>query len=41
MRTSSFAVIALVVLLAAFAVLLVSPHDRHSIASVPFWSSQR
>lgn len=43
MRTSSFALLTLVVLIVAFAVLLLTPHERRSTATVqtppPLWSN--
>jgi hypothetical protein len=44
MHTSSFAVLALVALAAAFAMLLVTPHERHNAsadARALYWMTQR
>jgi hypothetical protein len=45
MRTSSFGLLAMVVLAVAVAMMLLTPHDRGQSASLqapsPFWSGQR
>jgi len=45
MRTSSFAVLSLVVLVVAALAFVLTPHERRSLASLgnpsPLWSNQR
>lgn len=44
MRTSSFAALALVLLVVAALAFVLTPHERSAVSSgtsVPFWSSQR
>jgi hypothetical protein len=44
MRTSSFSILALLMLVVAALAFVLTPHERSSLSSstsMPFWSSQR